>query len=228
MSWLLPPVEGRAYVAPSLLAADFAALDRDIARMTIAGSDLLHLDVMDGHFVPNLTFGPLLVQAAQRLTDLPLDVHLMLSNPDRFVTPFIQAGADCLTIHVECDADIEQTLQAIKSQGARCGISLKPPTSLEDIKPFLGQVDLVLVMTVRPGFGGQTFDHSCLNKIADLKKMRAAGAGDFLISVDGGINAETGQECRQAGADILVSGSWLFHADDLQVSVSTLSGENSS
>ncbi len=224
MPWLLPPAEGRAHVAPSILAADFAALDREIARMTIAGADLFHLDIMDGHFVPNLTFGPLVVRTAQRLTDLPLDVHLMLTDPDRFVSQFIRAGADAVTIHVECESDLARTLQEIKRLGARCGISLNPSTPIEAIKPHLAGVDMVLVMTVNPGFGGQEFDPVGLEKIKELSKLREAGMGSYLISVDGGINAETGAACRLAGADILVSGSWLFHTPDPQGAVSVLHG----
>ncbi len=224
MSWLSPPAEGRALVAPSLLAADFAALDRDIARMTVAGADLLHLDVMDGHFVPNLTFGPCVVQAVRRVADLPLDAHLMMTRPDQFIEPFIAAGADAVTIHVECEADISATLKQIGTLGARRGISLNPPAAVETIKPYLDGVDLVLVMTVMPGFGGQVFDPSGLDKIRELVALRAARGGDFLISVDGGINERTGALCRQAGADILVSGSWLFQAPDSLEAVAQLRG----
>ncbi len=211
-------------MAPSLLAADFAALDREIARMAIGGADLFHLDIMDGHFVPNLTFGPHIVQAVRRLTDLPLDAHLMLTRPDRYTEQFIQAGADAVTIHVECEADISATLAGIRRLGARPGISLDPATPVSDLEPYLGIVDLVLVMTVRPGFGGQEFDPVGLEKIRALAEARKAGAGDFLISVDGGINADTGRRCREAGADILVSGSWLFHQADPQEGISRLRG----
>ena len=224
MSWLSRPAEGLAHVAPSLLAADFAALDREIARMAIGGADLFHLDIMDGHFVPNLTFGPHIVQAVRRLTDLPLDAHLMLTRPDMYAERFIQAGVDAVTIHVECEADIAATLEGIRQQGVRTGISLNPSTPAAALEPYLGQVDLVLVMTVSPGFGGQEFDPVGLAKIRDLAEARQAGAGDFLISVDGGINADTGRMCRDAGADILVSGSWLFHQADPQEGISRLRG----
>jgi len=218
------PVEGGALVAPSLLSADFAALDREITRMAISGADLLHLDVMDGHFVPNLTFGPLVVGAVRRLTDLPLDVHLMLTDPDRYVKQFVQAGADAVTIHVECNADLSATLDQIGDLGVRRGMSLNPPTSLGDVLPYLDRVDLVLVMTVMPGFGGQAFDPVGLDKIRALVAARDAGQGDFLISVDGGINDETGRVCREAGADILVSGSWLFRQVDPAAGVGQLRG----
>ncbi|MBE0566993.1 MAG: ribulose-phosphate 3-epimerase, partial [Krumholzibacteria bacterium] len=208
------PAEGTAWVAPSLLSADFARLADDIAAMTAAGCDLLHLDVMDGHFVPNLTFGPLVCQAVRRVTALPLDAHLMMTHPDRFIEPFAAAGVDGLTVHVEAEAPLRGTLRRIGDLGMKRGISLNPGTPLDLVEPWLGQVDLVLVMTVQPGFGGQAFDPAGVAKIAELARRRAAGAGDFLINVDGGINADTGRVCREAGADILVSGSWLFGAGD--------------
>lgn len=226
MSWLSPPADGHAHVAPSLLAADFSCLDREVARMCGAGADLLHLDVMDGHFVPNLTFGPLVVGAVNGLTDRPLDAHLMLIRPDRFVQPFLAAGADAVTIHAECEADLPATLAAIGAGGARRGISLNPPTPLGLVLPLLDQVDLVLVMTVMPGFGGQSFDPSGLDKIRALAEARRQGAGEFLISVDGGINSETGSLCREAGADILVSGSWLFRHPDPSGGIRQLQGRD--
>lgn len=192
--------------------------------MAISGADLLHLDVMDGHFVPNLTFGPLVVGAVRRLTDLPLDVHLMLTDPDRYVEQFVQAGADAVTIHVESAADLSATLDHIADLGVGRGLSLNPPTSLTEVSPYLERVDLVLVMTVMPGFGGQKFDPAGLDKIRALVAARDAGRGDFLISVDGGINDESGRLCREAGADILVSGSWLFRHADPTAGVGQLRG----
>ncbi len=224
MSWLPRPAEGTAWVAPSLLSADFAHLARDIGAMTAAGCDLLHLDVMDGHFVPNLTIGPVVCQAIRAVTDLPLDAHLMLTNPDRYLEPFAAAGVDGLTIHVEAEAPLRETLQRIGDLGMKRGISLNPGTPLDLVAPWLAQVDLVLVMTVQPGFGGQAFDPAGVAKIAELARRRAAGEGDFLINVDGGINADTGRTCREAGADILVSGSWLFGAEDRAARIALLRG----
>jgi len=214
LNWLPRPADGRTYVAPSLLAADFSDLKSDIASMTDAGADLLHLDVMDGHFVPNLTFGPFICRAIRRISDLPLDTHLMITHPDRFLDSFAKAGVDAITIHVEIPGDVKENLDRIGALGLRRGISLKPGTPADDILPYLDRLDLVLVMSVEPGFGGQEFDPAAVDKIAALDDRRQTEGQGFLISVDGGINAETGALCRQAGVDILVSGSWLFGARD--------------
>ena len=160
MSWLPRPAEGKAWVAPSVLSADFAGLEADLGSMATAGAHALHLDVMDGHFVPNITFGPFICAALRRLSDLPLDAHLMISRPDRYLEPFAKSGIDGLTIHVEAEAEIAPTLARIGALGMKRGISLNPDTDLQEILPFLGQVDLVLVMIVQPGFGvlcGRTF-----------------------------------------------------------------------
>lgn len=224
MNWLPRPAEGTAWVAPSLLSADFANLEADVDSMTAAGADLLHLDVMDAHFVPNLTFGPVVCAAVRRISDLPLDAHLMMTNPERYLEAFAGSGVDGLTIHVEAETPVADTLARIGELGMKRGISLNPGTPVAEIVPFLGQVDLVLVMTVQPGFGGQSFDDRGVAKIAELARRRAAGEGDYLINVDGGINAETGARCREAGADILVSGSWLLKAEDRAAATAQLRG----
>jgi len=211
-------------VAPSLLAADFARLDAEIGDMVAAGADLFHLDVMDGHFVPNLTFGPFIVGAIRRCTDLPLDTHLMMTRPDRYLEAFAEAGADALTIHVESDCDVAETLAAIGALGVRSGVSLNPDTDLESVRPHLPSVDLVLVMSVPPGFGGQSFDEGALDKMRRLAAWREAAGLDFAISIDGGVNDATAPACREAGADILVSGSHLFGSPDRPAAVSRLRG----
>lgn len=222
MNWLPRPAEGTAHVAPSLLSADFSDLKTDVADMTAAGADLLHLDIMDGHFVPNLTFGPLVCRAVRRISDLPLDAHLMISEPFKYLEAFAEAGVDAITIHVESAGDTAEILDAIGDLGLRRGVSLRPRTHLDHILPYLDRLDLVLVMSVEPGFGGQVFDPSALDKIATLAGERRDRDHGFLISVDGGINAETGRACREAGADILVSGSWLFGAEDRASRISLL------
>ena len=224
MNWLPRPAEGCAWVAPSVLSADFSRLEADLQSMTAAGADFLHLDVMDGHFVPNITFGPFICGALRKLSDLPLDAHLMISRPDKYLEPFAKSGIDGLTIHVEAEAEIASTLKRIGELGMKRGISLKPGTPLEDILPYLEQVDLVLVMSVEPGFGGQVFNPGAVDKIAELDRRREAEGLEFMINVDGGINGETGPLCRAAGADILVSGSWLFGAEDREQRVGILRG----
>lgn len=192
--------------------------------MEAAGADIFHLDVMDGHFVPNLTFGPFIAKALRRRTGKLLDAHLMVSRPETLVEPFAGAGMDALTIHVEADTRVGRTLEAIRAAGMKAGLSLRPGTGLRALDPFLGVVDLVLVMSVEPGFGGQAFIPEAVERIAELDRRRRDGAGDFAISVDGGINAETGRRCREAGADILVAGSYLFGAADRAAAVASLRG----
>ena len=224
MNWLPRPAEGCAWVAPSVLSADFSRLEDDLENISAAGADFLHLDVMDGHFVPNITFGPFICSALRKLSKLPLDAHLMISRPDKYLEQFAKSGIDGLTIHVEAEAEITPTLARIGELGMKRGISLNPGTPLDQILPYLDQVDLVLVMSVQPGFGGQKFNPVAVEKIAELNQRRADEGFEYLINVDGGINHVTGPQCREAGADILVSGSWLFGADDRSRRVTVLRG----
>ena len=207
-------------IAPSLLAANFASLAQEVKKMETAGADLFHVDVMDGHFVPNLTIGPMVVRSIRESTSLPLDVHLMIKEPERFVEPFARAGSNGLTIHVEASG--KQTpalLQKIKGLGLRSGLALNPGTPLAKVVPFLSQVDMVLLMTVHPGFGGQSFITSVLPKIAQL---RALFKGD--IEVDGGINAQTARQAVEKGANVLVAGTYLFRAADPKEAIQSLRG----
>ena len=205
-------------IAPSLLAANFASLAQEVKKMETAGADLFHVDVMDGHFVPNLTIGPMVVRSIRDSTSLPLDVHLMIKEPERFVEAFAKAGSNGLTIHVEASG--KQTpalLQKIKGLGLRSGLALNPGTPLAKVVPFLSQVDMVLLMTVHPGFGGQSFITSVLPKIAQL---RALFKGD--IEVDGGINAQTARQAVEKGANVLVAGTYLFRAEDPREAILSL------
>ncbi len=198
-------------IAPSLLAADFANLGAEIQRLEQAGAQVLHLDIMDGHFVPNLSFGLPVIKAIRRTTELPLDVHLMISEPGRYLKAFRDAGADLLTIHIEAVEDPAPLLDQIRSLGAGTGLSLNPPTPLDRIEPYLDACDLVLTMSVMPGFGGQEFQAVALDK---MRRLREIGGDRLLISVDGGVNPQTIQSCAQAGANFFVTGTALLgHAD---------------
>lgn len=198
-------------VSPSILSADFANLEKEIKAVAAAGADWIHVDVMDGHFVPNLTIGVPVVQSLKKVSPLPLDVHLMIEEPERFVEAFVKAGSDWLTIHVEACKDVKTTLAKIRSLGAKAGITLRPRTSLDEILPYLDQVDLVLVMTVEPGFSGQSFMENQVEKINRLQSERARQSLRFLIEVDGGINEETAGRCKHA--DVFVAGNYVFKND---------------
>ncbi len=232
MSWwqLVPGsqrAEHRIAVAPSVLSADFSRLSEEIAEVERAGADLIHLDVMDGHFVPNLTFGPLIVDAIRRLSRLPLDVHLMIESPDRFLERFLESGADIVTIHVEASNDVERDLEFIKQRGKKCGLSLNPDAPIERVKPFLETIDLLLVMSVFPGFGGQTFIEGVLRKIAFARELREKGGFSYAIEIDGGINGETAKSAREAGVDILVTGTAVFKSPDYRRAIREIRGPDS-
>ncbi len=197
-------------VAPSILAADFARLGDEVRAVSEAGADYLHVDVMDGHFVPNITIGPAVVKALRPFSDKPFDVHLMISPADPFIADFAEAGADILTVHPEAGPHLHRTLQLIKSKGLRAGVSLNPGTPAETVDYVLDAVDLVLVMCVNPGFGGQSFIPAALDKIKALRRKIDAAGRPVEIEVDGGINAETAPLVVAAGADVLVAGTAVF------------------
>lgn len=197
-------------VAPSILSADFANLGNDIKDIDQAGADYVHIDAMDGHFVPNLTIGPLIVEAIRPLTKLPLDVHLMLQNPDAYIADFAKAGADIISVHVEACTHLHRTIQTIKEHGVKAGVVLNPATPVSAVLPILQDVDLVLQMSVNPGFGGQAFIPSVLHNIKELSAFREKHSLSYEIEVDGGVNEQTAKDCVDAGADVLVAGSAVF------------------
>ena len=196
-------------IAPSLLAADFSDLKNEIEKVEKAGAEYLHLDVMDGTFVPNISFGAPVISSIRKHSNLVFDVHLMVENPDRFIKDFVDAGADIITVHVEATKHLNRTVQLIKSYGKKVGISLNPSTPLEMIKHELKNIDMVLIMTVNPGFGGQAFIENMTDKIKELRALDA----NIDIEVDGGINTETGKKVKESGANILVAGSYIFNGD---------------
>jgi ribulose-phosphate 3-epimerase len=201
-------------LAPSILSADFARLGEQVDEVTRAGADYVHVDVMDGHFVPNITIGALVVASVRRATTLPLDVHLMIEHPERYVSQFAQAGADIITVHLEASAHLHATIRLIKELGAKAGVSLNPPTPLGAVEEFLPHVDLVLVMSVNPGFGGQPFIPETLPRIADMRKLLNARELHAELEVDGGINADNVRDVVEAGANVLVAGNSIFRAQE--------------
>jgi len=198
-------------VAPSILSADFANLEKELNAIAKAGADWVHVDVMDGHFVPNLTIGIPVVESLKKVSSLPLDVHLMIEKPERYVEEFVKAGSDYLTIHVEATEKPHEVLRQIRALGAKAGITLRPGTSLDEIIPYLGECDLVLVMTVEPGFGGQSFMMDQIEKMKFLREERDRKGYKYLIEVDGGVNEKTLAFCKDA--DVLVAGSYVFRND---------------
>lgn len=201
-------------IAPSILSADFAKLGEEINDVEKGGADYIHVDVMDGHFVPNITIGPLIVDAIRPMTDLPLDVHLMIENPDLYIPAFAKAGADIITVHQEACPHLHRTLQLVKDEGVKAGVVLNPATPVDFIKEVLSYVDMVLVMTVNPGFGGQSFIHEALPKIEQLNQLRKENGYSYEIEIDGGVNKETAKLCTDRGADVLVAGSAIYNESD--------------
>ncbi|WLR46998.1 ribulose-phosphate 3-epimerase [Halobacillus litoralis] len=201
-------------IAPSILASDFSKLGEEIQDVERGGADYIHVDVMDGHFVPNITIGPLIVDHIRPVTDLPLDVHLMIENPDQYIEAFAKAGSDIITVHQEACPHLHRTIQLIKSHGVKAGVVINPATPAETIRPILQDVDLVLLMTVNPGFGGQSFIQSVVPKIEQISQWREEEGLSFEIEIDGGVKTETAKLCTAAGADVLVAGSAIFNQED--------------
>ena len=209
-------------ISPSILSADFANLERDIKLVETNGADWIHVDVMDGHFVPNITIGIPVTAALKRVASVPLDVHLMIENPEKYAQDFIKAGADILTFHYEAmnnDDEVFKLIRFIKDHGVKAGLSIKPKTPVEQIIPFLNEVDLLLVMTVEPGFGGQKFMEDCAEKI---KVIRTNAPESLIVQVDGGINADTGRICRDFGANSLVAGNYIYKSADIKSAINSL------
>lgn len=206
-------------ISPSILAADFANLQREISQVEDAGADWLHIDIMDGHFVPNITVGMPVVASIKKITTLPLDVHLMIENPGKYIEDFVCAGADIVTFHYEAVDNVLEIIHEIKSLGAKVGLSIKPSTPASAIFEFLPELDMVLIMTVEPGFAGQSFLHDCAQKITEIKQVAPEG---LIIQVDGGINNVTGHICTSLGADALVAGKYIYSHKDIVQAVRSL------
>jgi len=209
-------------IAPSILSADFARLGEEVRAVAAAGADYIHVDVMDGHFVPNITIGPPVVEALRRVTDLPLDVHLMISEPDRYVPDFARAGADIIVVHAEATPHLHRTVQLIKSLGKRAGVSLNPATPLHYLDYVLEELDLVLLMTVNPGFGGQSFIDACLPKIQALRGILDKRGLEAELEVDGGVKPANIDRISHAGADVFVAGSAIFESGDYAATIAEL------
>ncbi|MCT2342828.1 ribulose-phosphate 3-epimerase [Niallia taxi] len=212
-------------IAPSILSADFAKLGEEIKDVERGGADYIHVDVMDGHFVPNITIGPLIVSAIRPITTLPLDVHLMIENPDQYIPAFAKAGADIITVHAEACPHLHRTLQLIKEHGVKPGVVLNPSTPVEMIKHVIEDVEMVLLMTVNPGFGGQAFIKSVLPKITEVRKLADQFNPGLEIEVDGGVNEQTAILCKEAGANVLVAGSFIYDSGDRAKAIKAVRGE---
>ncbi|TQS75607.1 ribulose-phosphate 3-epimerase [Ornithinibacillus gellani] len=209
-------------IAPSILSADFSKLGQEIKEVEEAGADYIHVDVMDGHFVPNITIGPLIVEAIRPVTALPLDVHLMIDNPEAYIETFAKAGATIITVHQETCIHLHRVLQQIKAAGVKAGVVINPGTPVEMIRDILPDVDLVLIMSVNPGFGGQSFLPLALDKVKHIADWRKELGLTFEIEVDGGVNPETAKLCAQAGADVLVAGSAVFNQTDRKQAIAAI------
>ncbi len=207
-------------IAPSILSSDFANLETELKKLEQNGADWVHIDVMDGHFVPNLTIGAPVVKALRKVTKLPLDVHLMIDNPQKYIKDFALAGSDYITFHYEAVKDnVEEVIELIKSYNIKAGISIKPKTTVNEIAKYIDKVDMVLVMTVEPGFGGQKFMNDCAEKISQIKKIIQK---NLIIEVDGGINEETAKYCKALGANALVAGHYVYSMSDMKKAINSL------
>lgn len=211
-------------VAPSILSANFAKLGEEVKDVELGGADYIHVDVMDGHFVPNITIGPLIVEAIRPVTSLPLDVHLMIENPDSYIPQFAKAGADIITVHVEACRHLHRTIQLTKENGVKAGVVLNPSTPVEMIKHIIEDIDMVLLMTVNPGFGGQAFIPNVLPKIREVRQLADQLNPSLEIEVDGGINAETAVLVKEAGANVLVAGSFIYNNPNREEAIKMLRG----